>query len=313
MCFYCCAIMHHRIWKGELFFMAQQESQPYDRALKSLFGDEAAEILPRLVEGVELIGEQNIEIDRSTLRADLVYNVMYKGNPHIINMELQTGLDKDMPLRMLAYHVGLHVKFRLPVISVVLYPFETVVPESPYLEISDGEEILTFHYKVVLLSKLDAIQFVKDGVIAMYSLLPAMRNISVPLLVRVIKEMEQRYSRDSFIRHLTRFKVILNRSTTLTKQEKQEMNDELSSYDSLLESDPSIQEKVAKSKATGKAEGAQEMVTTLVEVRFPQLVEVAQQKVTSIQSVEMLAQLIKQIATVEDEKTALWVLNSYAA
>ena len=91
------------------------------------------------------------------------------------------------------------------------------------------------------------------------------------------------------------------------------MNDELSSYDSLLESDPSIQEKVAKSKATGKAEGAQEMVTTLVEVRFPQLVEVAQQKVTSIQSVEMLAQLIKQIATVEDEKTALWVLNSYAA
>lgn len=47
--------------------MTQRESQPYDRALKSLFGDEAAEILPRLIEGVELIGEQNVEIDRSTL------------------------------------------------------------------------------------------------------------------------------------------------------------------------------------------------------------------------------------------------------
>ena len=214
--------------------MTQHESQPYDRALKSLFGDEAAEILPRLIEGVELIDEQNIEIDRSTLRADLVYNVLYKGRPHIANMELQTGADRDMPLRMLAYHVGLHVKHRLPVISVVLYPFETTVPESPYLEISHDEEFLTFHYKVILLSKLDAIQFVEDGAIAMYSLLPAMKNVSVPLLIRIIKEMEQYYSRDSFIHHLTRFKVILNRSTTLTKQEKQEMNDELSSYDSLL-------------------------------------------------------------------------------
>ena len=293
--------------------MTQRESQPYDRALKSLFGDEAAEILPRLVEGVELIGEQNVEIDRSTLRADLVYNVMYKEKLHIINMELQTGLDKDMPIRMLSYHVGLHVKFHLPVISVVLYPFETVVPESPYLEISDGKEILTFHYRVVLLSELDAIQFVKDGVIAMYSLLPAMRNVSVLILIRVIKEMEQHYSRDNFIRHMTRFKVILNRSTTLTEQEKQEMNEELYSYDSLLDSDPGIQEKVEKSKATGKTEGAQEVLTTLVEVRFPQLVEVAQQKVTNIQSVEMLKQLTKQIATAEDEKTALWVLNSYAA
>ncbi len=293
--------------------MTQRESQPYDRALKSLFGDEAAEILPRLIEGVELIGEQNIEIDRSTLRADLVYNVLYKGEPHIINMELQTGFDKDMPLRLLGYHVGLHAKFRLPVISVVLYPFETVVPESPYLELSDGEEILRFHYKVVSLSKLDAKQFVKDGVIAMYSLLPAMKNVSVSLLIRVIEEMEQHYSTDNFIRHLTRFKVILNRSTTLTESEKQEMNDELYSYDSLLESDPGIQEKVEKGKASGKTEGAQEMVTTLVGARFPQLVEVAQQKVSNIQSVEVLAQLIKQIGTVEDEKTALWVLNSYAA
>ena len=117
----------------------------------------------------------------------------------------------------------------------------------------------------------------------------------------------------SFIRHLTRFTVILNRSSTLTEQEKQEMNDELNSYDSLLESDPGIREKVAKGKATGKAEGAQEIVTTLVGVRFPQLVEIAQQKVPNIQSVEMLTQLTKQIAIAEDEKTALWILNSYAA
>ncbi len=289
--------------------MTQRESQPYDRALKSLFGDEAAEILPRLIEGVELIGEQNIEIDRSTLRVDLVYNVMYKGKPHIANMELQTGADSEMTLRMLSYHVGLHVKHRLPVLSIILYPFETTVPKSPYQEMSGEEELLKFQYKVVVLSTLDALQFVQEHVIAMYTLLPAMKNVSVPLLMQAVKEMNQYYPKIRFGNHLARFIRILQRSKTLSEQEKQTMHDNLIEYDSLIDDNPDIQKRVAK----GETRGAQEMVTTLVGARFPQLVEVAQQKVSNIQSVEVLAQLIKQIGTVEDEKTALWVLNSYAA
>ena len=60
--------------------MSQDQSQPYDRALKSLLGDEVAEILPNLLPESEFISEQNIEIDRTTLRADLVYNIQYRGN-----------------------------------------------------------------------------------------------------------------------------------------------------------------------------------------------------------------------------------------
>ena len=65
--------------------VSQQESQPYDRALKSLLGDETAEILPNLLPESELVGEENIEIDRTTLKADLVYTILYKGQPHILN------------------------------------------------------------------------------------------------------------------------------------------------------------------------------------------------------------------------------------
>jgi hypothetical protein len=55
--------------------MSHEQSQPYDRALKSLLGDEVAEILPNLLPASEFINEQNIEIDRTTLKADLVYNI----------------------------------------------------------------------------------------------------------------------------------------------------------------------------------------------------------------------------------------------
>ena len=49
------------------------EHQPYDHALKSLMGDRAAEIIPQLLPEAELVSEENIEIKRELLRADLVY------------------------------------------------------------------------------------------------------------------------------------------------------------------------------------------------------------------------------------------------
>ena len=90
------------------------EHQQYDSALKSLLGEEAAEIVPKILPESELVSEQNIEIDRTTLKADVVYNIKYKGEPHILNMELQTNEDADMHIRMLKYHVGLYDKHRLP-------------------------------------------------------------------------------------------------------------------------------------------------------------------------------------------------------
>lgn len=67
--------------------MSKQEPQQYDSALKSLLGDEIAEILPNLLSEAEYVGEQNIEIDRTTLKADLVYNIKYNRLPHILNMK----------------------------------------------------------------------------------------------------------------------------------------------------------------------------------------------------------------------------------
>ncbi|GAC1393594.1 MAG: hypothetical protein NVSMB38_22300 [Ktedonobacteraceae bacterium] len=291
------------------YCLIHKEPQPYDSALKSLFGNEAAVILPRLIEGIKLISEQNVEIDRTTLRADLVYNVLYEGEPHILNLELQTGADTDMPKRMLTYHVGLLVKHNVPVLSVILYPFETTLPEPPFIERSGTRALLQFDYRVLPVWKQDAQQIVQDHVIPMYTLLPVMRNASVPLLVEAMKEMRQYYTPARFGNHFARFKRFLQRSTTLTEQEKQMVNNELYEYDSLLDENPEIQERVAK----GETKGAQKIVTDMVEFRFPTLAEEAHKHVMSIQSVDMLSQLAKQIAVAKDEQTARWVLETYAA
>jgi len=293
--------------------MSQDQSQPYDRALKSLLGDEVAEILPILLPGSEFIGEQNIEIDRTTLKADLVYNVQYRGNPHVLNMELQTDTDNEMAIRMLRYHVGLYDKHRRPVISMIIYPFETSIPESPFRETSGDEELLRFHYRVLPLWKLDAQQFVRDHVVSMYTLLPAMKGADVPLLLQAIEEMKQRYRESELGQHLIRFRTILRRSKTISVQDKQEVEDHLDYYDSLLDQDPYLQQQKALERILGRTEGIQAFQDTIIEIvknRFPTLIELAQQRVVQIKQLEDLKQLVVQLSIAADQTAARRLLMS---
>ena len=55
------------------------------------------------------------------------------------------------------------------------------------------------------------------------------------------------------------------------------------------------------------------MVIDTVEVRFPTLLDVAQQNVPLVKDKNVLKQLMKQIAQAPDEAMALWTLNTYAA
>src|SRR5258706_16441510 len=80
-------------------------------------------------------------------------------------------------------------------------------------------------------------------------------------------------------------------------------------YDSFVDEDPEVQERVAR----GKIQIAQKMVVGLVEERFPSLTELAQEKATLIRNTDALDQLSKQVATVPDENTASWLLNTFSA
>jgi hypothetical protein len=276
------------------------DTQAYDSALKSLLGDDVAEILPNLLPGAEFVSEQNVEIDRTTIRADIVYNIKYRGLPHILNMELQTVADAKMPLRLLRYHVGLLEKHEKPVISMVMYPFETAYPASPFEELSGDEVILSLKYKILLLWKLEAQQFVDNHVVGMYALLPAMKGATAQLLLQAIKEMEQHYTVAQLKRHLVRLRTVLHRSGTISAQDKQLVEEYMQTYDSLLDSDPYLQEKWK----LGRNQTLRDVLVDITRNRFPALTEMVQQQVSSIQDTEKLQWLVVQIAVASDEAAA---------
>jgi hypothetical protein len=296
-------------------------SQPYDNALKALMGDHAAEVIPEFIPEAAVVIEQNNEIKQENLRADLVYFVHYENELHVLNMELQTSSDSDMPARMLRYHVGLHLDYNLPVISVILYLFETSIPTSPYREMSGQKEQLTFHYRVIALWKLEARVYVEKRAIAMYTFLPGMKGANVALLKEAIDGMKQRYTQKQLARHLTRFRTILHRSTMLTETDKQIVEDYMQSYDSLLDSDPYFQKRIAEKAAEqaakqateGEVRALQRVALEAVEEQFPALLDQARERVVQVKQPDLLRLLVKQIYKAPDEKTARWLLETLAA
>ena len=316
------------------------KQQPYDSSIKSIFEEDAATILPNLIEGVELIEALDVEILRTPLRADRVYRVRYKGRPHTLHIEFQSGPDEEMAYRLADYHIYLLRKHRLPVLSVVIYLFKTTVIESPFRETSGDEELLTFHFRVLPLWMLNARNYTERQVYSMYPLLSTMVNADSQTLLQAIEELIKYYENENapLARRLLWFSILLRRSDMVSPEDKQIVQERLNMYNDLLEQDEFVrkqrergltegrergltegreegrEEGRAEGREEGRAEGAmeasQKLLVELVKIRYPSLVELARQKAEKIDSAPALQEVIKIIFAISGEETVRAVLDA---
>jgi len=144
----------------------------------------------------------------------------------------------------------------------------------------------------------------------MYTFLPAMKEATASLLIQALEEMKQHYTYPEFVRHASRFRTILHRSTTISVQDKHSVEEYMDyHYDSLLDEDPEVKERMARSKV----EALQEMAIEAVKSKYPPLVELAEERITMIKQPESLRQMVILILGTPDESTARWLLNTFAA
>ncbi len=298
----------------------QEQQQPYDNLLKSLLEGQEKEMLPYFLEDAVYLETLDIEVMRTLLRIDRVYKISYKGQEHILHLEFETGSDTKMAARLLDYHAYLYRKYDLPVISIIVYPFRTAIATSPLEEVSHGKQLLVFHFQILRLWMLSAEKFVREHAVAMYALLPAMEGANGQLLSRAIDEMVQYYqdNESTLARELRWLGIVLRRANIVPLEEKRVIEERLNMYDDLMEKDPKMMrlraQWEAKSRAEGRDEGRiqelQTMVSTFVQVRFPMLVELAQQKVKHVSTADELRHLFQQLMTASDESAARSLLTT---
>ncbi|MGH2497840.1 MAG: hypothetical protein ACRDIV_24320, partial [Ktedonobacteraceae bacterium] len=307
------------------------QQQPYDNLLKSLLEGQEKQMLPYFVPNAEYLETLNVEIVRTPLRVDRVYLVRHKGRKKIAHLEFESGPNNDMAARLLDYHAYLYRKYKLPVKSVIVYPFPTKMVESPLLEVDEDGEILTFHFRVLPLWQLKAEQYFNKHAVVMYALLPTMEGADAPLLHKAIDEMVKYYQGDDtkLAQEFRWMGIVIRKVKTLPRADKREIQERLNMWDDLMEKDPKmrkirkeseargrtegLKEGVEKGLKEGLAEGLRKAIITAVRLRFPDLTELAQERIAQVNKPEKLNILVDQIAIAPDENMVRLLLDLVAA
>jgi hypothetical protein len=138
-----------------------------------------------------------------------------------------------------------------------------------------------------------------------------MKGANFDRLVQGLQAMKEYYAGQEgrFSNHFLWFSTFLYRSSTVPGEDKGRLGQKMQEIGSLHEGNPLLEEL----KAEGEAQGLRTAVITSVRVRFPALTELAQQKVTSVTSPDILNFLLEKIVAAPDETIARFLLETEAA
>ncbi|HXR65169.1 MAG TPA: hypothetical protein VN729_04560 [Ktedonobacteraceae bacterium] len=357
--------------------IARQRFQQFDTSLKGWVKDNPAHIIPVLLPGATFQEALDIEAIKPTMRADRVFKIFYRDKIYILNIEFESGSDEKMRARLLAYNAILHLEYEIPVISLIVYPFRTTVAESPLVLLFGDDELLRFHFRVLPLFKQEADKYMREHLTCMYPLLPSMQGTNREVIISAMAELKALYREDevSLAQQLVWMEVLLERTTTISAEEKVRIQEGIKMYDPLWEEHPKVKKIKAEAKATveqakiearteverariearteverarteverarteakAKAEAEaraeaeraraeieakareasantlREDVVKIVQVRFPDLADLAQQAVAQIANPDNLNFLLVQVASATNETAARYILHPSAA
>ena len=313
---------------------AMEDTQPpqqYDTTLKDWLRQEAGRVLPILLPGAVYEETLSVELIRPTIRADKVFKVVYNDEECIFHTEFESGSDTHMAARLLAYNAILYDDHNMPVISMIIYPFRTKMATSPLEIQTKDKKIITFRFETLPLFMLDAEEYVRKHIVSMYPLLPTMQGANRAIIKRAVDELSELYREDevTLAQQIIWMELLLERTDTVPPSEKRRIQEELKVYDPLWEENPKIRriraeseakglaegeaKGLAEGEAKGLAEGLQMALVSAIRVRFPELADLAQQKVVKVNDISNLDMLLKQVITAPDVSFACWLLSSVAA
>jgi hypothetical protein len=233
---------------------------------------------------------------------------------------------KAISRRLLIYHSLLIEKYNtedgeeIIVITLVVYPFDIPGGEPVLIEKYGDEKILYFCYRELSLRAIDAPTFVQARSIPLYGWLPAMGGVSLELLMNAIEDMIKYYhgDDDSLRDELLCFLALLNRAKPLPDDEMKQVLRRISMHDPLLEEDPWVLEFAARrevqAEARGEAKGEiknmRESIELFVQMRFPNLIDLARERVQRAENLILLQRIQASLYVAPDEDNARSVLLS---
>jgi len=272
----------------------------YDVATKVVVEHGKEAILRELV-GIEAVEAELIEeLPQETVslrRSDYPLRVRDReGEERIVLLEFQTAWRWEVPLRLLEYQIRYKLRYRLPVMSVVLLfrRREDVTEEYE-------DESVRFRYKVIRLWQMDGDEVLRRKEIWIYPFIPVMRggdeNVFVAEEEIYGSDMERGVKAD-LLTALTIFSGFRGEEIVRRLLERRrDIMIESPAYEIIREE--GLREGIQRGLQQGMLEDAREMVLEALSVKFGVLPIDLIEEIKGIQLREVLKQLLRAAMTVE--------------
>jgi hypothetical protein len=161
----------------------------------------------------------------------------------------------------------------------------------------------------------------------MYSLLPAMHGVNASMLIQTLHDMKLHYTTEKMKHHLDRFWKMLQKSVTISKEDKAQVEEALQmQFDWFIDTVPEVIERVERAKeqgeARGEAKGEAKGITKgelqalrraamhVVQTPFPALLAFGQVQVDKITQPAQLDKLLVDLMQAPDEAAAIRLLTA---
>jgi len=295
----------------------------WDSTLKRLIHADPQAFVSWLAPGTVLIREKPYELEAVKRETDALLLVLSQGQEMLMQIEIQTYHDSAMAKRLLMYNVLAQAQYDLPVLSCVIYLLKDgTIKTSPLVQmLPNGQKVLEFHFLSIELGELSVEDILQSKQGSLLPLLPLTHNGARPEIVtgmfNAIEELGDSYTTKKeelkFIGYALA-SLVFKRKKSIAEQDWlvrsfREMHD-------ILRDTPIYQLVLQEGRQEGREEGslatARKMAITAVQVRFPQLLTLAQEQVKRVDDVNTLDDLhieIIRAQTDEEAKRALLELT----
>ncbi len=281
----------------------------WDRTMKQLFGIKPQDFVSWLVPEAELIHELPEELHSRDIETDKLCRIRLNGQELLLHIEFQRRSELKMAWRVWEYNVLVTLAYELPTLSFVIYlKKDSKIAESPVVwALSISQEIHRFHFQNIKLWEVDPDVLRHGGLVGLFPLLPLTQagirpEVVEEAIVRVQKDGGEAVPDLLSLTYLLAELVCENDNDLLWLDRRFAML-----YDVLQES-----RAYQRIKQEGELQALHRTLLTVIQARFPGIVQLATKRTAEIHDPATLETLILNLSlaqTLEEARQYMLALD----
>ncbi len=296
----------------------------WDRSSKRLIGENPGQFIQWLLPDAQYQGvpkPKTPTMETKEIEADGLFQILLVGVLCLVHIEFQSSSDEEMAKRMWQYNALATITYDLPTSSIVVFLRPCRVPEPFYTAgFPTGERVHHFWFKVIKLWEITVNEFKQTGLTGIFPLMVLAKDGKRP---EVVEEIIQQIEADNSPSAHELLAVTYTLASLVFKKaaDRNWLKRRFSVLDNHLFRDSWVyQELIQEGVEKGLQEGIEkerqqrlkdqrQMLKTLVQAHFPQLVAMAQRKANAIKKPDVLQTLVLNMVVAQTEEQARQLLQ----